>query len=168
MENSDCSCRSYRSCVNHLFRVMKIEVNSKFNFAFKRKCNLYCISFALLVYAVNKIWLINLTAGAVEVFCRSFLNDLVCPLFFLGFANILFLWAGFELNSYLKCIAVGMTCGLIWEYFAPVINTKATSDPWDLLCYFIGISIYYLLFRIEVNSLKESKRKWVKKLLKKK
>ena len=157
MENSDCSCSSYRSCFNYLFRVMKSELFSKFNFAYKRKCNLCCIAIALLVYVVNKTWLINITAGAAEVFCRSFLNDLVCPLFFLGFANIVFLWAGFELNSYLKCLSVGMVCGMIWEYFAPVINPKATSDPWDLLCYFVGISIYYLLLRIEINYSKDSR-----------
>ena len=155
MENNYCSCYCYRSCFNYLFCVMEKKHLSKLNFAFKRKCNIFCMTVALMVYAINKIWLTNITAGAAEVFCRSFLNDLVCPLFFLGFANIAFLWAGFELNSYLKCVLVGMISGLIWEYFAPVINKKATSDPWDLLCYFIGISIYYLILRIEINYSKD-------------
>lgn len=124
---------------------------SRFGFIFKRKCNSCCIFFALLVYGVNKLLLFKITTGILEVFCRSFLNDLVCPLFFLGFTNIVFLWVGFELNSYFKCISVGMIAGLVWEYFAPIINNQATTDPWDLLCYFIGTSIYYLILCIEIK-----------------
>ena len=115
------------------------------------------MTFALLIYGINKLWLFKITTGELEIFCRSFLNDLVCPLFFLGFANIVFLWAGIELNSYIKCVSIGMTAGVVWEYFAPIVNTKSTTDPWDLICYFIGISIYYLIFRIETNYLKKFK-----------
>jgi hypothetical protein len=131
---------------------------SSFNFLFKRKCNICCITFALFVYGINKLLLSNITAGILEMFCRSFLNDLVCPLFFLGFVNIILLWIGFESTSYLKCLFIGMTAGMVWEYFAPVINPKAITDPWDLLCYFIGISIYYLILKIELNLPKSFKQ----------
>ena len=63
------------------------------------------------------------------------------------------------MNSYIKCASIGMTGGIVWEYFAPVINVKTTTDHWDLLCYFIGISIYYLVFRIETNYLKKFKER---------
>lgn len=151
MENSYCSCSSNRSCLGHLLCVMKILSSSKWEFVFKRKSNLCCIALALLIYGINKTCLINITSGITEVFCRSFLNDLVSQLFFLGFANITFLWAGFELDSYLKCLIVGMTGGVLWEYFAPIINEKATTDPFDLICYFISISIYYLILRSEIS-----------------
>lgn len=158
MENSS-SCRcSNRSCFNCLLCMMKNVICSKWKFVFKRKCNLCCIAFALLIYSINKIWLINATSGIAEVFCKSFLNDLVSQLFFLGFANITFLWAGFELDSYLKCLIVGMAGGILWEYFAPLINEKSTTDPLDLICYLAGISIYYLILRTEISYTKKCYR----------
>ena len=114
---------------------------------------------SLLTYCVNKLIFINIADGWVEVFCRSHLNDLISPLFVLGFAQIMFLWAGCEVKTYIVFIAFGMSCGCVWEYIAPVINPIAISDPWDLLCYFIGINIYYLVYVIQVNAGKKINQK---------
>ncbi len=138
---------------------MKTKDLSNLNFLFKRKSNIGCMTLSLFVYGINKAWLSNITAGTLEMFCRSFLNDIVCPLFFLGFVNIVLLWVGFEATSYLKCITIGMAAGMVWEYFAPLINPKAITDPWDLLCYFIGASIYYLILRIELYLSKNLKQR---------
>ncbi|MGB4661751.1 MAG: hypothetical protein WBI07_21435 [Mobilitalea sp.] len=73
------------------------------------------------------------------------MNDLVCPLFFLGYCQVIFIWIKNEIKSYSILLLIGMMAGVIWEYFAPVINPKAITDPFDLLCYFIGINIYYAI-----------------------
>ena len=44
-----------------------------------------------------------------------------------------------------------MTAGLIWEFFAPLINAKAVTDIYDLICYLIGVHIYYVITIIEKN-----------------
>ena len=127
------------------------SVFNKPTFISTRKSNLLCVAIALLVYTINKLWLCDFATGIFEIVCRSYLNDLVCPLFFLGFANILFLWAGIELKTYFSCVLFVMVCGLIWEYFAPIINAKAVSDPLDLLCYFIGVNIYWAILMLDIR-----------------
>ena len=123
---------------------------SNLNFVFKRKCNIVCVIVALLTYGINKLWLIDISAGWIESVCRFYLNDAVCPLFLMGFSNIVFLWAGFEIKSYFKCFLFVMFAGVIWEYFIPLFNTKSTTDPLDLVCYFIGVSVYWLFLKLEI------------------
>lgn len=38
-----------------------------------------------------------------------------------------------------------MSAGFVWEYFAPVINNTAVTDPMDLVCYFMGTITYYII-----------------------
>lgn len=116
---------------------------------FKRRVNILCMGAALSVYCLNKFLLINISSGPIRYFFRCYLNDLVCPLFFLGYCQILFIWVEHELSSYKSCLLLGMSAGIVWEYFAPVINSKAVSDPLDLLCYFIGSTIYVVLMRFD-------------------
>lgn len=61
------------------------------------------------------------------------------------------IWAGYEIKSYKYCLALGMTGGFVWEYFAPIINSKAVSDPIDIICYFVGITIYYLVMKYNMR-----------------
>ena len=130
---------------------MICQILLKCNFLYKRKCNLICIFFSLLVYFFNKAFLIKSLNGNIGIFCRSHLNDLFCPLFLLGIVNILFAWVDKEIKSYIGCISFVMASGCVWEFFSPLINQKSVTDLWDLLAYFIGANIYFLLFSIEVK-----------------
>ena len=116
---------------------------------FKRKINLIGIAVAISVYGINKTFLIPYTHGKFNYFCRCYLNDLVCPLFFLGYCQILLIWIKCEIKSYWRCMLLIMIAGCIWEYGAPIINTKAVSDIWDLVCYFLGGTVYFLLMKCE-------------------
>lgn len=122
----------------------------------KRKINLVGMTVAICVYTINKTCLIQYTHGQWNYFCRCYLNDLVCPLFFLGYCQILLIWIDHEIKSWWKCMFLIMVAGCIWEYGAPFINAKAVSDVWDLVCYFIGGMVYSLLMKYEQNKEKES------------
>ena len=113
---------------------------------FERKINIYCIVFAMWVYFINKTILIPNISGAIGLFCRCYLNDLVCPLFFLGYSQIMLIWINFELKSYKSIIALGMFAGVIWEFFAPIINYKSVTDYYDLLCYFLGSLFFAFIY----------------------
>lgn len=118
---------------------------------FKRKINLVGMTTAICVYIINKACLIPYTQGQLNYFCRCYLNDLVCPLFFLGYCQILLIWIDHEIKSWWKCMLLIMVAGYIWEYGAPFINAKAVSDAWDLVCYFLGGTVYCLLMKCEQN-----------------
>lgn len=112
----------------------------------KREC--YCIAIAVMVYLLNKVLFVHYVSGWVWYFCVSHLNDLVCPLFFLGYVQIVLKWVDVEKISYTYCVLLGMSAGFVWEYFAPIINADAVTDTIDLLCYFVGTNIYYWISKI--------------------
>lgn len=116
---------------------------------FRRKINWVGIAIAICVYIVNKMCLIPYTRGQLNYFCRCYLNDVVCPLFFLGYCQILLIWIDHEIKSWWKCMLFIMIAGCVWEYGAPFINAKAVSDVWDLVCYFIGGTVYFLAMKYE-------------------
>lgn len=68
-------------------------------------------------------------------------------------------WAGIGKISYGQGIALTLFAGIVWEYFAPVINPRAKTDPLDLVCYLAGAVIYYLCMHfIEKRKEKESNK----------
>lgn len=122
----------------------KINIKSVFS---KITINHVCMVIAIVIYIINKTLLSKYTSSWIGYVCKCYLNDMVCPLFFLGLSQLLLTWAGCELKSYGKLLLLGMSSGLVWEYISPIINPKAVTDPIDLICYFIGINIYYLLHK---------------------
>lgn len=148
--NKNCYCYSRDSYdgTNYLFYIklvrsmllMKEEIC-------KRNVNLWCVGIAILIYIINKYILVNCLSGWVGYFCHCHLNDLVCPLFFLGFSQLMLIWAGCEVKSYRYCMMIGLIGGIIWEYVAPLINPKAVSDLIDMLCYLVGTTVYYLIMK---------------------
>lgn len=154
VESSYSNCGNICGNFNYLFCMMEKIRLSIHTVIVNRKCNVYCVIFALFVYLTNKFILSELMQGVAKFFCNSYLNDLFCPLFFLAFANMWLIWAEYEMNTYKICVIVGMIAGLIWEYFAPIINSRAVSDPVDIVCYFVGTNLYYFVLRFEINKRK--------------
>ncbi len=104
---------------------------------------------AILIYCLNQMILKKHFDGIVGYFCKCYLNDLICPMFFLSYAQIMLIWAKHEIKTYIGLLILGMSAGVIWEYFAPIINPRAVTDGYDLICYFCGIQIYYFIAWIE-------------------
>lgn len=115
----------------------------------KRKVNIACIIISIGVYCLNQLIFKRQFKGIVGYFCKCHLNDLVCPLFFLAYAQILLIWVKYEVKTYIGLLFLGMSAGFVWEYLAPIINPKAVTDIYDLFCYFCGIQIYYFFTIIE-------------------
>ncbi len=115
----------------------------------KRKTNIACMVVAIAIYCLNQMMLKKQFIGAIGYFCKCHLNDLVCPLLFLSYAQIMLIWAGHEIQKYVGLLVLGMSAGFVWEYFAPIINPKAVTDAYDLICYFCGIQIYYFATLVE-------------------
>lgn len=114
---------------------------------YRNKSNIICIITSLQVYVLNKSIFISKADGVVRYFLRCYLNDLMAPFFFLAVSGLLLKWAGCEKINVLILIILGMFAGIVWEYFAPIINSDAISDPIDLLCYFFGTMGYWCVTR---------------------
>lgn len=115
----------------------------------KYKANPLCMMITIILYLMNQIVFKKCFVGEVGYFCNCFFNDLICQLFFLPYVQIFLIWVEREIRSYIGFLIVGMTAGLIWEFFAPLINAKAVTDIYDLICYLVGVHIYYVITIIE-------------------
>lgn len=109
------------------------------------RLNIICIVVSLSTYICNKIILRGRLHGLAGYFCSCYLNDLMSELFFLPVCSIIFACAGRKLKGYSVILALGMAAGAMWEFIAPIINARAVFDPLDLLCYFAGVNVYYLI-----------------------
>lgn len=83
------------------------------------------------------------------MFCQCYFNDLLAPVFLLSLIVIMFGMLELEIKQYYLFILIGMIAGLCWEYIIPMIKQSSISDVNDLICYFIGINIFYILKRID-------------------
>ncbi len=113
-----------------------------------RWCNPAAVSGALAVYIFNQLVLKKAGIPVIGFFLKCYLNDLACPLFYLGVCQILLIWAGREITSFIKLLILCMSAGVLWECAGPLVRGNLIADPWDLFCYFAGTCIYYLIMRI--------------------
>ena len=115
----------------------------------KYKANPLCMMITIILYLMNQLVFKECFTGLVGYFCNCFYNDLICQLFFLPYVQIFLIWAEREIKGYIGFLTVGMTAGIIWEFFAPLINAKAVTDMYDLICYLVGVHIYYVITIVE-------------------
>lgn len=117
----------------------------------KRKTNYYSILVVGVIYFSNKLFLINHAEGWIQYFCKCHLNDMICPVLILGISQIMLIWAGYEIKYFKHYISISILMGIIWEYFAPIINPKSVTDVIDIFCYILGTFFYYIFWKYEIN-----------------
>jgi uncharacterized membrane protein YdjX (TVP38/TMEM64 family) len=100
---------------------------------------------------LNKTYFIHNTTGNIQMFYQCYFNDLLAPVFLLSLIVIMFGMFELEIKQYYLFILIGMIAGLCWEYIIPMIKQSSISDVNDLICYFIGINIFYILKRIDAG-----------------
>lgn len=130
---------------------VKLMDSTLFEAAKKRKVNYYGILVVGTIYILNKKFFSIHTEGWVQYFCKCYLNDMICPLLILGVSQIMLIWAGYEIKCFRHYISMGVLTGIIWEYFAPIINPKSVTDVLDIVCYMLGTFLYYILWKYETN-----------------
>lgn len=113
-----------------------------------RPVNLILMVAVLGLYFLNNLVLKEHTTGAVQYFCICFLNDLMCPLFFLGYCNLLLITSGRELKKLPWVMLLCFAASLVWEFFAPVIKPSSTTDLLDLVCYTLGGFLYWCILKL--------------------
>lgn len=115
-----------------------------------KKCplNLFLIILVSGMYLLNHFVLKKSLWGIAWLFCVCYLNDLMCPLLFFAYANLLLLTVGKELKGCAKILAASFCAGMVWEFLAPVVKPSAVTDFWDLVCYMTGGLLYWALLSI--------------------
>ena len=115
----------------------------------KYRLEIQLILIIMILYMLNKTYFIHNTTGNIQMFYQCYFNDLLAPVFMLSLIVIMFGMFELEIKQYYLFILIGMIAGLCWEYIIPMIKQSSISDVNDLICYFIGINIFYILKRID-------------------
>jgi hypothetical protein len=113
-----------------------------------RPINMILIMLVLTLYFFNNNFLKANTTGRIHIFLVSYFNDLMCPYFFLGYANMLLITCNKELTSLKSILFVGLTGGFTWEFLAPILKSSSVTDPIDLACYALSTVGYWKVLKI--------------------
>ena len=114
----------------------------------KRPLNPVLIGTMAVLYLLNNLWFKRSMTEEVRWFFTGYFNDLICPLIFFSYVNILLLTADREMTGFLPLTASAAGAGLFWEFVAPLIKPGSVPDPADMLCYLAGGVGYWFLLRL--------------------
>ncbi len=110
------------------------------------KKNLLIMLFILFFYILNQIVKNTVDIPILSIFCRNYLNDILCGIVFPAYVNTCLLMNHRKAIQRMSKIIMMMTsCGVFWEFIAPTVLHYGTTDILDLVAYNIGGIIYYLI-----------------------
>ena len=113
----------------------------------QRTLNVVLIFTILVLYLLNNNYFKSHTTGIIRYFLVCYFNDLICPLLFFSYANLLLLTVDKEITQlWLTCL-VGLCASCFWEFGAPYIKSTAITDPIDIAFYLAGSIIYWVILR---------------------
>lgn len=110
--------------------------------------NLILMVIVFILYFFNNIILKKYTNGLIQYFFICYFNDLICPLLFFSYSNILLISVNKELKSLKWIMLMGLCSGLIWELFAPIIKSSSVTDIVDLIAYLFGTFLYWCIIKL--------------------
>lgn len=116
-----------------------------------RPLNFVLIFFVIMLYLINNNLIKPNTTGIVHIFFVSFFNDLLCPYFFLAYANLLLITCDREMTKIKVLLLVCLAAGCVWEFVAPYMKRDSVTDPLDLMCYAISTVGYWKLLNIIIK-----------------
>lgn len=111
----------------------------------KKPINVVLIVAVVIAYFVNNSFLKSNTSGNVRLFFICYFNDLICPLLFFSYANMLLVTVNKEITRLWVICLISLCTGCVWEFVAPHIKPSSTTDLLDIACYVIGGLVYWTI-----------------------
>lgn len=99
-----------------------------------------------VLYLLNRFWLIPQTAGTVHNLLSWYGADLLAgALIFCVLQTALVVAGRPVLRNYGWASLFLLGCGLFWEVVTPMYLPRAVGDLWDLVAYWLGGSVCWIL-----------------------
>ena len=96
-----------------------------------------------LLYGANRL----IPPG--NTFLDGYFNDILAGCLILAITNLLLPLGRLKpLCTPLPCLALSLTCGLVWEFITPLYLPGSVSDLWDIAAYMIGGLIWCIIVNI--------------------
>ena len=110
--------------------------------------DVFLCALTVLLYLLNNVYFKKATFGTAYLFFTGHFNDLICPLLFLSYTNLLLNFVNRRVSGLIGIILLCFLCGFIWEFIAPVLKKDSVADICDLLCYCIGGGMYWSIHKL--------------------
>ena len=108
----------------------------------KYKRDIYILIICLLIYFLNQFYLKKIGI----LFFNNYLNDLIAVPLYFSIINITSLYLrDKEINSLKILFIITIILSFLGEYVAIYLRKGSVTDYLDIVCYFIGMIIYYLI-----------------------
>lgn len=117
----------------------------------KRPLNIVLILLVIILYFFNNLYLKEYAPETLKVFFVGYFNDLICPLLFFSYVNILLQTVNKELTKPGTILLIGICVSVVWEFVAPILKPSSVTDPVDIICYITGSMAYWLLLHCSVR-----------------
>ena len=117
----------------------------------KRPVNLMLLILVDFAYWINNLFLKEHSGGLLRVFFIGYFNDLICPLLFFSYANLLLNSVGKEFARLWVICLVSLCTSCVWEFVAPLMKPSSTTAPLDIFCYITGGVVYWAILRYIKN-----------------
>lgn len=134
-------CGSHCGCIDYL----RFNMNRNMKINRKTIFNLVLILFSASLYLLNNLFFKKISTGILYYFFTGYFNDLLCPLFFVSYANIMLNFIQKEIAKLQHILLFCFIAGLFWEFIAPLMKKTSVTDFFDLLCYCIGGFLYWVI-----------------------
>jgi hypothetical protein len=124
-----------------------------FNFMRKnyRIINLSIFITCIVLYGFNTIILSSINNYNLHYFFSSYFNDLLAPLLLFSYINLILSLIDKKMYSLKYLILIIILSSLVWEFIAPIFKPTSISDPIDILFYFIGTLIYWIIYKMRIQ-----------------
>ena len=114
----------------------------------KYKKDIIILSICTILYITNQLFLKKIGIA----FFNNYFNDLLAvPLYFSLINLISQILSNKEIKSFKALFFITIILSFLGEYLAIYLRKGSVTDYLDILCYFIGLIIYYILKNIEIN-----------------
>lgn len=110
------------------------------------------LSVSSLLYLFNNIIFKKITIGIINYFFICYFNDVLAPIWILSYSNILLSENKKEMVKISVILSFTFCCGLIWEFFAPLIKKTSVTDIIDLFAYLFGGLIFWFIQKLHLNN----------------
>ncbi len=127
-----------------------------------RKChrfeNFYIFISCVCLYVINTLFFSNLANPKLNCFFNCFFNDLLAPILLFSYINLVLSFYNKKLYSLKYLFLITIACSFVWEYLILFFKPTSVSDPIDVLFYFLGTMIYWIIYKNWIHKNMSQKR----------
>lgn len=113
--------------------------------------NLFIFIFSVALYLLNTIIFSYITNFNLNYFFTSYFNDLLAPLLLFSYINLVLSLINKKIYSLKYLIVIIILCSILWEYVALFFKPSSILDPIDVIFYFLGTLIYWMIHKYVIS-----------------